>query len=84
MLTLQAAQAVAGGGDASGAVAMAKLAATRAAQQAVDAALRIVGPDGFSRGTVVERLTRDVRAVSLLMGTEEELRAAVAQAVLQG
>ena len=84
VLTLQAAQAVAGGGEASGAVAMAKLAATRAAQHAVDAALRIAGPDGFSRGTVVERLTRDVRAVSLLMGTEEELRAAVAQAVLQG
>jgi butyryl-CoA dehydrogenase len=84
MLTLQAAQAVAEGGDASGAVAMAKLAATRAAQQAVDAALRVAGPDGFARGTLVERLTRDVRAVSLLMGTEEELRAAVAQAVLQG
>jgi alkylation response protein AidB-like acyl-CoA dehydrogenase len=84
MLTLQAAQAVAEGGDASGAVAMAKLAATRAAQQAVDAALRVTGPDGFARGTLVERLTRDVRAVSLLMGTEEELRAAVAQAVLQG
>ncbi len=84
MLTLQAAQVVASGGEASGAVAMAKLAATRAAQQAVDAALRVAGPDGFMRGTLVERLTRDVRTVSLLMGTEEELRAAVAQAVLQG
>ena len=84
VLTLRAAQAVAEGGEASGAVAMAKLAATHAAQQAVEAALRIAGPDGFTRGALVERMTRDVRTVSLLMGTEEELREAVAQAVLQG
>ena len=46
---LQAAQAVAEGGDASGAVAMAKLAATRAAQQAVDAIVaRLVASTPFT------------------------------------
>jgi alkylation response protein AidB-like acyl-CoA dehydrogenase len=82
--TLRAAQAFDDQRDAEGFVAMAKLAAVRAAQQAVDAALRVAGADGFKRGTLLERLTRDARAVSLMMGTEEELRAAVAQAVLPG
>jgi hypothetical protein len=83
MLTLHAAQRL---GDAAGdgVVAMAKLAATRAAQQAVDAALRIAGAEGLVRGTLLERLTRDVRALALLMGGEEDLRATVAQVVLPG
>jgi alkylation response protein AidB-like acyl-CoA dehydrogenase len=82
MLTFSAAQRLAdhAGGDAL--VAMAKLAATRAAQQAVDAALRVAGPGAFVRGSLLERLTRDVRAAALMMGTEEDLRATAAQALL--
>jgi alkylation response protein AidB-like acyl-CoA dehydrogenase len=83
-LTLQAAQAMSGDADAAGAVAMAKLAANKAAQQAVDTALRVTGPEGFARGTLLERLSRDAQAVSLLYGTEEDLRATAAGAVLPG
>jgi alkylation response protein AidB-like acyl-CoA dehydrogenase len=84
MLTLHAAQGFGDRTNADALVAIAKLAATRAAEQAVDAALRVAGPDAFVRGTLLERLTRDVRALTLLMGTEEELRATAAQAVLPG
>jgi alkylation response protein AidB-like acyl-CoA dehydrogenase len=83
LLTLHAAQHL-GGPSGDGVVAMAKLAATRAAQQAVDAALRISGAEALVRGTLLERLTRDVRALALLMGGEEDLRAIAAQAVLPG
>jgi alkylation response protein AidB-like acyl-CoA dehydrogenase len=82
MLTLHAAQRLGDHTSPEGLVAMAKLAATHAAQQAVDAALRVAGADAFVHGTLLERLTRDVRALSLTMGTEEELRATAAQAVL--
>jgi alkylation response protein AidB-like acyl-CoA dehydrogenase len=84
LLTLQAAQSLGASARADGIVALAKLAATRAAQQAVDAALRIAGAEALVRGSVLERLSRDVRALSLLMGTEEDLRAAAAQTLLPG
>jgi alkylation response protein AidB-like acyl-CoA dehydrogenase len=80
VLTLQAAQVSAD--DAEGQPAMAKLAATRAAQQAVDVAVRVVGANALAPGSLLERLARDVRATSVVLGTEEELRAAVADAVL--
>jgi alkylation response protein AidB-like acyl-CoA dehydrogenase len=84
MLTLQAAQAFGEPSAAEGRVAMAKLAATRAAAAAVDAAVRIVGTDALSRGALLERLSRDVRALSLMMGSEEDLRATAAQSLLPG
>jgi alkylation response protein AidB-like acyl-CoA dehydrogenase len=61
---------------------MARLTASRAAQHAVDAALRMTGADGLREGAMLERLARDVRAVALLLGTEEDQRAAVAAGVL--
>lgn len=82
LLALQAAQAVGRGDDASAPAAMAQAYANVAAQKAVDAALRIVGPDGYRLGTVLERLTRDQRATSLLTGTEEEPRGVVASGIL--
>ncbi len=84
LITLQAAQRIASSSEGEGLVAMAKLAATRAAEQAVNAAVRVAGPDGYLRGALLERLSRDIRSVSLLMGTEEELRAAAARVVLPG
>jgi alkylation response protein AidB-like acyl-CoA dehydrogenase len=84
MLMLHAAQRLGDHSNADGWVAMAKLAATHAAQQAVDAALRVAGAEALVHGAFLERLTRDVRALSLMMGTEEELRATAAQAVLPG
>jgi alkylation response protein AidB-like acyl-CoA dehydrogenase len=83
MLTLRAAQTI-GDDAAAGFVALAKLAASRAAQVAVDVALRVTGPQGFARGALLERLSRDARAVALLLGTEEDLRAVAANALLPG
>ena len=65
-------------GDAS----MAKLAATSAAQRAVERATQVVGADSFQRGHVIERLAQDVRALELFAGRTEALREAVAEAVL--
>jgi alkylation response protein AidB-like acyl-CoA dehydrogenase len=84
VLTLQAAQTMSDDQAAAGSVAMAKLAAARAAQLAVDVALRVTGPQGFARGALLERLSRDARAVALLLGTEEDLRAVAANALLPG
>lgn len=81
MLTLSAAQAVdRGGGDSE--VAMARLMASAAARIAVEAALRVAGPAGLREGSVLERLSRDVRAVALLAGTEDEQRATAAEGLL--
>ncbi len=63
-------------------VAMARLMAALAAQRAVDAALRITGAGGFETGSLLDRLSRDVRAAALVMGTEEAQRAEVARGVL--
>jgi alkylation response protein AidB-like acyl-CoA dehydrogenase len=60
-------------------IAIARLLASAAATRAVDAAIRIVGPPALTAGSVVERLSRDVRAVSVLIGTEEEQRAVAAE-----
>jgi alkylation response protein AidB-like acyl-CoA dehydrogenase len=61
---------------------MAKLAATGAAQRAVERATQVVGADSFQRGHIVERLAQDVRALELFAGRTEALREAVAEGVL--
>ena len=61
---------------------MARLMASGAAQRTVDAALRVAGPAGYQAGTLLERLARDVRAVALLLGTEEQQRAQAAEGLL--
>ena len=61
---------------------MAKLAATSAAQRAVERATQVVGADSFQRGHIIERLAQDVRALELFAGRTEALRAAVAEEVL--
>src|SRR5262249_37504603 len=48
---------------------MAKLFATEAAQRIVDRAVQIHGGIGVTRGAVVERLYRDVRALRIYEGT---------------
>ena len=48
--------------------AMAKLFATEAAQRIVDRAVQIHGGSGVERGTVVERLYREVRALRIYEG----------------
>jgi alkylation response protein AidB-like acyl-CoA dehydrogenase len=61
---------------------MAKLAATGAAQRAIERATQVVGVETFRQGHVVERLAQDVRALELFAGRTEALRAAVAEDVL--
>jgi len=77
LLTQKAAQAI-DRGEGQADASLAKAFAADVAQRAVDAALRILGPVAYRRGTVTERLTRDARAIALVGGTGEEQRALVA------
>ena len=61
---------------------LAKLAATSAAQRAVERATQVVGADSFQRGHTIERLAQDVRALELFAGRTEALRAAAAEELL--
>ena len=51
--------------------AMAKMYATEAAQQVVDAAVQLFGAEGVVKGRVPERLYREVRALRIYEGTTE-------------
>ncbi|MGE0042727.1 MAG: acyl-CoA dehydrogenase family protein [Vicinamibacterales bacterium] len=82
LMVARAAQAVDAGGDAAAAAAAAQVYANGCAQRAVEAALRVVGPQGYHRGSLLERLSRDARALALVFGTEEEQRGVVADATL--
>jgi acyl-CoA dehydrogenase len=61
---------------------MAKLFATEAAQRIVDRAVQIHGGVGVTRGSVVERLYREVRALRIYEGTSEIQRLVIAEQVL--
>ncbi|HTM26684.1 MAG TPA: acyl-CoA dehydrogenase family protein [Vicinamibacterales bacterium] len=62
--------------------AMAKLAASEAAHRAADRAMQILASQGYRRGSVVERLFRDVRATEIYQGTSEVQRMVIAEQVL--
>lgn len=72
----------AAGSMTSSDVALARLQASAAAQRAVDAAVRVTGSGALADGSVLERLSRDVRVLSVLLGTEEDWRAAAAEGLL--
>jgi hypothetical protein len=59
-------------------IALARLMASGAAARSVDAAVRVIGPAALVDGNIVERLSRDVRALGVLLGTEEDQRALAA------
>lgn len=61
----------------------AKLFATEAAGQIVDQAVQIHGGTGLVRGTVVERLYRDVRALRIYEGTSEIQKLVIANQLLK-
>lgn len=63
---------------------MAKLAASEAAHRAADRAMQILASAGYRRGSVVERLFRDVRATEIYQGTSEAQRLIIAANVLAG
>jgi acyl-CoA dehydrogenase len=73
-----------GGIDNRRAAAMAKLHATEAAQQVIDAAVQIHGGAGVTRGVKVEELYRDIRALRIYEGASEVQRQIIARDLLKG
>jgi acyl-CoA dehydrogenase len=63
--------------------AMAKLYATESAQRIVDAAVQVHGGAGVVRGSVVEHLYRDVRALRIYEGTSEIQKLVIAGHLLK-
>lgn len=63
-------------------VPMAKLVASEAAGQVIDAALQMFGGMGFMRGVKIEQMYRDVRAFRIGEGTSEIQRTRIARSLL--
>ena len=82
MLMLKAADARTRADRPTVEAAMAKLAASEAAHRAADRAMQILASHGYRRGSVVERLFRDVRATEIYQGTSEVQRMVIAEAIL--
>jgi butyryl-CoA dehydrogenase len=84
MLTLKAAASAESGLPFGHEAAMAKLAASEAAHRAADKAMQVLASAGYRRGSVVERLFRDVRATEIYQGTSEVQRMIIAAAIVDG
>ena len=82
MLTLKAADAKDRQARPTMEASMAKLYASEAAHRAADKAMQILASKGYQRGSVVERLFRDVRATEIYQGTSEVQRMVIAEAIL--
>jgi acyl-CoA dehydrogenase len=82
LLTDEAARVVDAGGPSTAAVARAKLFATESAGWICDRAVQLHGGLGVKRGSVVERLYRDVRALRIYEGTSEIQKLVLAREVL--
>ena len=65
--------------DSTVAVSMAKMFATEAAQRIIDRALQLHGGLGVVRGSVVERLYREIRPLRIYEGTTEIQRLIIAK-----
>jgi alkylation response protein AidB-like acyl-CoA dehydrogenase len=84
MLTLKAAAAKDRQEKCDLEASMAKLAASEAAHKAADKAMQILASAGYRRGSVVERLFRDVRATEIYQGTSEAQRMIISANFLAG
>jgi butyryl-CoA dehydrogenase len=82
LLTLKAADAHDRQPRATLEASMAKLFSSEAAHRAADKAMQILASHGYRRGSVVERLFRDVRAAEIYQGTSEVQRMVIAEAIL--
>lgn len=67
MLTYSAAQMLDRGENAEDAITRAQVFAANAAQQAVDAAIRVVGAVGYGKGSLLDRLSRDARTLQVIL-----------------
>ncbi len=63
--------------------AMAKMYATEAAQKVIDEAVQLFGGTGVLRGTAVERLYREIRALRIYEGTTEIQKIVIASQVMK-
>jgi len=72
-----------GGEGSTRAASEAKLFGTEAAGRIVDQSVQIHGGTGLVRGTVVERLYRDVRALRIYEGTSEIQKLVIARELLK-
>jgi acyl-CoA dehydrogenase len=83
LLVYRAAAAWDRGEKGAGTIASAaKMLATETAQRVIDRAVQIHGGQGVRRGTVVERLYREVRALRIYEGTTEIQRVVMSRALL--
>ncbi len=82
LLVHEAASAVDAGSEATAEVARAKLFATEAAGWICDRAVQHHGGLGVKKGSVVERLYREVRALRIYEGTSEIQKLILARALL--
>lgn len=82
MLTWKAADTRDRAPRASLEASMAKLHASEAAHRAADRAMQILASAGYKRGSLVERLFRDVRAAEIYQGTSEVQRMIIAEHIL--
>ena len=82
LLTLKAADAHDRQPRATLEASMAKLFSSEAAHRAADKAMQILASHGYRRGSVVERLFRDVRAAEIYQGTSEVQRMVIAEHIL--
>lgn len=78
LLTLSAAQKLDQEIDATASIALARSFTATAAEGAVDAAIRVVGPRGYQVGSLLERLSRDARTLTLVLDTVEQSRTSAA------
>ena len=62
--------------------AMAKMVATESAQAVIDAAVQLFGGDGVRKGSKVEELYRDVRALRIYEGATEVQKVVIARSLL--
>jgi acyl-CoA dehydrogenase len=84
LLVHQAAAAHDAGAGNPAAAAMAKLLATEAAQEAVDAAVQVHGASGLEQGHPLEHLYREVRAPRIYEGASEIQREIIARWMFRG
>ncbi len=71
-----------GGTDVRRAAALAKLHATEAAQQVIDAAVQLHGGLGVTKGVKVEELYREIRALRIYEGASDVQRVVIARQAL--
>ena len=63
---------------------MAKLFATERAQSVIDKAVQLHGGDGVRRGSIVERLYREIRALRIYEGASDVQKVVIARHALSG